>query len=323
MRFAICLLAIIIGCGAISEEEARNQWQNYQEEFGKSYRSLVEHRHRFALFKQKLQEIEEHNKLYAEGRVTWFKGITPFSDWTREEFNNYINKNKYKDIFGEEQIFKNENLTAPASIDWRSKGAVSEVKNQGECGSCWTFSSTGALEGAAQIKTGVLTSLSEQNLMDCATEEYNGFGCDGGTSIGAFQYAQDNGIASEASYPYTGSQGSCKSFKPVVHATGFVRVPQSEKELLNAVGTAGPVSASIVATDNLQDYKGGILNDPTCDGQNVNHGVLVVGYDSENGKDYWIIKNSWGPKWGEDGYWRMIRGVVSCSITKQARYPLV
>ncbi|XP_045462018.1 procathepsin L-like [Harmonia axyridis] len=323
MKFALCFLAVIIGCQAISDEEALSKWQNYQEEFGKSYRSLVEHRHRFALFKQKLQEIEEHNKLYAEGKVTWYKGVTPFSDWTSEEFNNYINKYKYEEFVGEEQIFKSENLSAPLSMDWRQRGAVSEVKNQGTCGSCWTFSSTGALEGAARMKTGAVLSLSEQNLLDCSRESYNNFGCSGGNVIGAFQYVQENGITTEDNYPYTGVQGPCKASSPVMKATGFVRVPQNENDLLNAVGSIGPVSIAIVSTQNLQDYSGGILNDSTCAGQNINHGVLAVGYGSANGVDYWIIKNSWGPKWGEQGYWRMIRGVNSCGITLQARYPLV
>ncbi|XP_044745653.1 uncharacterized protein LOC123307422 [Coccinella septempunctata] len=324
MKFAICLLAVILSCQAFSEEEALKQWQEYQEEFGKSYRSLVEQRHRFSIFKQKLQEIEEHNKLYAEGKVSWYKGLSQFSDWTREEFNSYVNKYKFEDFTGDELVFEaNKNLTVPASIDWRSRGAVGVVKNQGTCGSCWTFSSTGALEAAVQIKTGVLMSLSEQNLLDCATDKYNNFGCNGGTVTGAFEYVRENGITTEASYPYTGVQGTCKAPKPVLYATGFVRVPPSENDILNAVGSVGPVSAAIVSTDNLSSYKGGILDDALCAGQQINHGVLIVGYGSENGKDFWILKNSWGANWGEAGYWRMARGKNSCGITVQVRYPLV
>lgn len=159
--------------------------------------------------------------------------------------------------------------------------------------------------------------------MDCATEDYNGYGCNGGTSIGAFQYVRYHGIASEESYPYTEVQGTCKSFNPVLYATGFVRVPPTENDLLKAVGSVGPVSAAIVSTNSLSDYKGGILDDSSCNGRQINHGVLVVGYGSENGKDYWIMKNSWGAQWGDSGYWKMIRGKNSCSITAQVRYPTV
>lgn len=179
------------------------------------------------------------------------------------------------------------------------------------------------MECEKRLTDGPLLSLSEKNLLNCVTSDYGSYGCSGGNVNGAFTYVRYNGIASEESYPYVQRQGDCQSFTPVLKATGFVRVPASEDELLKAVGSAGPVSVAIYSTSNLQVYSGGVLDDDLCTTNAVNHGVLVVGYGSENGKDYWIIKNSWGPNWGESGYYRMIRGKNSCNVALYGSYPTV
>jgi cathepsin L len=217
-----------------------------------------------------------------------------------------------------------------SSVDWRAQGAVTPVKNQGQCGSCWSFSATGSMEGAHQIKTGNLVSLSEQQLIDCSTAQGNQ-GCNGGLMDQAFQYViSAGGITAEAQYPYTATgPNTCQTnVTSVASISSFVDVtPGSESALMTAVNL-GPVSVAIEADQQcFQFYSGGILSDPSC-GMQLDHGVLVVGYGTDStapaGKqDYWIVKNSWGASWGESGYIRLVRGSNECGIAQEPSYPVV
>jgi C1A family cysteine protease len=214
-----------------------------------------------------------------------------------------------------------------SSLDWRQKNAVTPVKNQQQCGSCWSFSSTGSVEGAHAIKTGNLVSLSEQQLVDCSTAQGNQ-GCNGGLMDQAFQFIISNGgITSEAQYPYTATgPNTCQTnVTSVATISSFVDVtPGSETALMAAVNL-GPVSIAIEADQEcFQFYSGGVLSDPSC-GTNLDHGVLVVGYgtDATSKQDYWIVKNSWGASWGESGYIRLIRGTNECGIAQEPSYPVV
>jgi hypothetical protein len=212
---------------------------------------------------------------------------------------------------------------APASIDWSTKGAVTPVKDQGQCGSCWAFSSTGGLEGQWEIATGNLQSLSEQQLVDCSKQNS---GCNGGLMDYAFEFYKTTSVASEDSYAYTARDGTCKSSYtaaiPEGGVTGYTDI-NSESDLLDAVANTGPVSVAIEADQSsFQLYSGGVLTG-SC-GTNLDHGVLAVGYGSDSGTDYWKVKNSWGASWGVNGYILIQRGVNKCGIADgPPSYPTV
>merc|ERR1712072_448577 len=219
-----------------------------------------------------------------------------------------------------------DNATTDAySIDWVAKGAVTPVKNQKHCGSCWAFSSTGALEGAYFVASGKLVSLSEEDLVQCDTAHDHG--CRGGLMDNAFKFVEKNGIASEADYPYTsgyGTTGSCKSdleHRPVVTIESYTDVPSGDENALKAAASKQPVAVAIEADKSaFQLYSGGVLDNPGC-GQQLDHGVLLVGYGTDSGKDYWKVKNSWGASWGEQGYIRMVRNKNQCGIAQMPSYP--
>jgi hypothetical protein len=202
-------------------------------------------------------------------------------------------------------------------VDWRSKGAVTPVKNQGQCGSDWAFSATGALEGWNQIATGKLVSLSEQQLVDCAASE-GAQGCNGGHPAQGLKYAEKHGTCSEQSYPYTARDGLCKkTCTPVVKPTKTVPL-SGEHVLETRVKEAGPVSVRLNG-DWMGRYHGGIFSGP-C-GLSLNHSALIVGFGTEGSTPYWLVKNSWGTSWGENGYFRIIRGKNECGITHDATAP--
>ncbi|KAG8461867.1 hypothetical protein KFE25_013886 [Diacronema lutheri] len=220
----------------------------------------------------------------------------------------------------------------PTDVDWVAKGCVTPVKDQGACGSCWAFSATGAVEGAYCVATGTLVSLSEQELVSCDGSEY---GCGGGLMDQAFKFVEENGICTEAEDPYVSGGGHAprctpdqRRCAPSVTISGFTDVPGKDEAALKAAVARQPVSVAIEADrSSFQLYKGGVFTSVTC-GTQLDHGVLVVGYgtdasaSAESGPlDYWKVKNSWGPKWGEEGYIRIQRGEDLCGIAMQASYP--
>ncbi|NXX50997.1 CATH protein, partial [Tricholaema leucomelas] len=243
----------------------------------------------------------------------------------------------------------------PDTIDWRKKGNfVTPVKNQGACGSCWTFSTTGCLESAIAIATGKLLSLAEQQLVDCA-QAFNNHGCSGGLPSQAFEYILYNkGLMGEDSYPYrakvwpphtfcscrAGSRaasnsmsflsvqnGTCK-FQPekaIAFVKDVVNITQYDEDgMVEAVGKHNPVSFAFEVTSNFMHYRKGVYSNPRCQHtpDKVNHAVLAVGYGEENGTPYWIVKNSWGPLWGMDGYFLIERGKNMCGLAACASYPV-
>lgn len=221
--------------------------------------------------------------------------------------------------------------SSPDEWDWRDHGVVSTVKDQGQCGSCWSFSAVGSLEGAWAESTGELYNFSEQQLMDCS-RRYGNMACNGGLMDKAFDYAIDEGMCKLEDVPYDAKSEYCtkdiKSCKKVAHFSQCLNIPANNERLLREAVYRTPVSVSIEAdTKTFQFYKGGILDSTNC-GTELDHGVLAVGYGEEEGKKYWIVKNSWGSSWGENGYIRIARSDSKdyegvCGIAKDASFPIV
>ena len=324
------------------EKFKSEKFELFRLKFNKIYDGS-EFKRRFSIFGLNLLDIINHNLNESH---TYTKGINQFTDLTSDEFKSlYIgsfptyNSSEFK-LYGTTKCgsFTGSGTTiAPDKLDWRTKNAVSPVKDQGQCGSCWSFSASGAMEGAWAIKHDELFSLSEQELVDCAKKQYGSNGCDGGQMDGAFKYAMDFGMCTEKSYPYTSgltkSAGTCSQSKctTVAKVTGCMDVkPNDQKVLKEAVGTIGPVSIAIEAdTKIFQSYSGGVITSTSC-GTNLDHGVLIVGYgrDESLKQDYWIVKNSWSTTWGEDGYVLIARSDSTsdkgiCGIAMEPSYPVV
>ncbi|CAF1400283.1 unnamed protein product [Didymodactylos carnosus] len=225
------------------------------------------------------------------------------------------------------------NVVIPAAIDWRKKGAVTTtIEDQGQCGSCWAFTATGALEGQHFIKTGKLVGLSAQNLMDCSGK-FGNQGCNGGLMDASFDYIKANkGVDTEASYPYEAVEGKCRFNRTNVGATdtGFVDLPPGNETALEiALATVGPISVAIDGSQSsFQFYSSGVYDEPACSTTQIDHSFVLVGYDTlTNGtvkQDYYIAKNSWGESWGNKGYIWMSRNKKNqCGIANIGSYPLV
>jgi cathepsin L len=307
-------------------------WAAFKMEHGREY-GLSEEPQRKQIFVENVKKIEMHNYLHSKGLKSYTLGINQFADMDSAEFAKLMNgyRGRVKQIHYSASTYLSPNIemTLPDSVDWRTKGYVTPVKDQGHCGSCWAFSSTGALEGQHFRKTGKLVSLSEQNLVDCS-ESFGNHGCEGGLMDNAFNYVKSNGgIDAEVSYPYEAKDDKCR-YNPGASGatdTGSVDVPAGdESKLQEAVATVGPVSVAIDAShSSFQLYKSGVYDEPECSPENLDHGVLAVGYGQQDGHEYWLVKNSWGStKWGEGGYIKMSRNKANqCGIASAASYPLV
>ncbi|KZV18478.1 ervatamin-B-like [Dorcoceras hygrometricum] len=294
---------------------------------GRVYKDDAEKSKRFRIFRENVEYIESFNEA---GSQPYKLAVNMFADLTNQEF--LASYTGYKKVSlpktNEATPFRYENVTSvPTSLDWRKNGAVTGVKDQGFCGSCWAFSAVAAMESIHQLKTGKLVSLSEQELIDCdrAGEDQ---GCEGGFMETAFEFIiRNKGLTTEANYPYQGVDGTCDTKKAASHVVkikGYEKVPaNSESSLLKAVANQ-PISVGIEASNDLQFYSSGVFTG-VC-GTDLNHGVAVVGYGvTGNGTKYWLVKNSWGTGWGEKGFLKMKREIKAkegiCGIAMEACYP--
>ncbi|KAI3930068.1 hypothetical protein MKW92_009967 [Papaver armeniacum] len=313
-----------------TEKELVDLYESWLVRHGKNYNALGEKERRFEIFKDNLKFIDQHNS----ENHSYQLGLNSFADLSNEE---------YKEIYLGTKIDREMRLGNPKSdryavnlgdkklpehVDWREQGAVGDVKNQGSCGSCWAFSTIASVEAVNKIVTGDLISLSEQELVDCDSS-YN-HGCNGGLPDYAFQFMVENGgIDTEEDYPYNAKDNECDVNKKNSHAVtidGFEDVPENDEKALQKAVSNQVVSVAIEAGGrDFQLYESGVYTG-RC-GTALDHAVNAVGYGTENGTDYWIVRNSWGPNWGEQGYIRMERNLADtdegkCGIAMLASYPV-
>ena len=296
------------------------QFMAYVTEYGKTYGTKAEFEFRSALFKTELAHIEEQN---ASGNNTHTLGTNHMSDWTEEEYNKLLGYKPELRLGERQEKWLDVSEPMADEINWVEKGAVTPVKNQEQCGSCWAFSSTGAIEGAEFLHgTKQLVSLSEQNLVDCSKQNH---ACQGGLMDYAFEFVETHPLMRESDYPYTGHHSTyskCKydESKGVGHVKGYNDVPSRQVDQMKKFLENGPVSVAIEADKSVfQSYRSGVITSRLC-GKKLDHGVLAVGYGSEDGEDYFLVKNSWGASWGMRGYVKIGQNDV-CGILDQPSQP--
>jgi len=327
MKFTLFASLAAVAAAHVDLDDAsvavEQRFAAFMKTFAKDY-SAEDRKAAFEAFKVNDAKVQDYN---SRG-LTYTLGHNEFSDMMPQDFlDAYVGGYEAadRDYNYDYSLSSPERVAAaPASIDWTTKGAVTPIKNQGQCGSCWAFSTVMGVEGALAVETGELLSLSEQNLVSC---DHNGDqGCNGGLMDNAFEFIVTNGgIDTEKDYPYTsgsGSSGTCKSdAKKVVTITAHTDVPQKDEDALKVAVAQQPVSVAIEADKSVfQLYKSGVLTSKEC-GTTLDHGVGIVGYGTESGTDYWKVKNSWGATWGMDGYILLERGTNECGISQSASYP--
>lgn len=316
------------------------RFENYVEKFNKTYANDAERMHRFKAFLGNEEEIANLNEL--EGNTIF--GWTKFSDMTKEEFSQRLNfvpydKEERRQLHGEIPLFKSEKNLRTSSLDWRTMNAVTPVKDQGNCGSCWSFSAVQTVESAYLLKNNETDAatflLSEQEVVSCDKEDA---GCDGGDLPSAFDFIQWSGLTTEADYPYKsgddGDSGTCMSFSPLAgtkptdykYATPGCYTncnKQDEAMLASNMAEVGPVGICVNAV-KWQNYVGGVMSRKSCGAHKYNsldHCVHLVGYESiDSGKGYWIVKNSWNTDWGVDGYIYLKYGKNTCGVADEAMF---
>jgi cathepsin L len=321
MKLILALSLLVFVCSASLSHEA--SFKSFMLQHEKEYSTHEEYQYRLGVYKSNLEFIENHNRQ----NLGFTVAMNKFGDLTVEEFAHMFNTLRFDyQTFNQTNVVALNAVDLPTTVDWRTKGVVTPVKDQGQCGSCWAFSTTGSTEGQHALKTGHLVSLSEQNLMDCSTS-YGNMGCNGGLMDQAFRYIINNhGIDTEASYPYEAHDDNCRynAANKGASITSYQDVPTgSESALQTAVGTVGPISVAIDAShSSFQFYSGGVYYEPACSATQLDHGVLAAGYGTSGGSDYWLVKNSWSAQWGLQGYIMMSRNRNNnCGIATAASYP--
>ncbi|XP_058122492.1 procathepsin L-like [Anopheles ziemanni] len=338
MRLLFLVAFVVIGANAASlfDYTLVQEWKTFKLKHHKNYGSLYEETLRMRIYAQNRIVIARHNQRFQQGLESFEMDVNQFSDLLAEEFRRtmlgvrpmgQIAQGGYEKLF--QWIPPQDDVKLASNFDWRNRGAVTRVKNQGQCGSCWAFSATGALESQWFLRRGKLVGLSEQNLMDCSKKD---FGCGGGVPSRAYEYIKAaGGINLERDYPYQEKQNKqCKFNRSAVAATvkGVYYVPRTEKALTQAVAIKGPMSVVIRYKDSFQHYRRGVYYEAKCtwgEALAPYHAMLVVGYGkTSDGVAYWLVKNSWGKYWGDSGYIKMARNRNNmCGIANMVVFPII
>ncbi|XP_036449143.1 cathepsin L1-like [Colossoma macropomum] len=333
MRVLLAVAALVAVAGAASMSLEDLEFHTWKLKFAKSYGSVEEESRRKMIWLDNRKLVLEHNMLADQGIKSYRLGMNHFADMDNQEYQQM-----FKGCLGSFNETKIESATTflqpvegaalPSAVDWRAEGYVTEVKDQSHCGSCWAFSATGALEGQMFKKTKKLVSLSEQQLVDCSGSSGN-YGCNGGLAYQAFDYImKSGGLETAYTYPYQAKEGLCRFNKQKAWAkcSDYKMVKSTEDVLQYAVATVGPISVSLdVSHDSFQLYESGVYDEPNCSSTKLGHAMLAVGYGTdEQGRDYWLVKNSWGVNWGDEGYIKMSRNKDNqCGIATRGSYPVV
>ena len=328
LGLAICNLHLNVkhrdflnGEGFFSELKARQIYNEFYSPY------TTKSNYRFKVFADTLLEIRNHNM----GKHSWTKGINDYSDMTEEEFaESRLMRPQECSATNSLKVKEEMKVGVPDAYEWNNYGMVSPVKNQGACGSCWTFSTVGSMESHWNILgKGRNLTFSEQQLVDCAGA-FDNHGCNGGLPSHAFEYIRHaGGLEANVTYPYTAKDGQCNFRKEI--SVAYVRFGSynitegDENELAERIYNAGPVSLTYQVISGFKDYKSGVYTSDHCGKttKDVNHAVLATGYGVENGKKFWNIKNSWGSTWGNNGYFKMERGANMCACSQCNSYPLI
>lgn len=330
------IVCIVVACLVLAVTSKHSKWfelddytfEKYISEFGKKYMSVDEHNQRESLFYEKLSKIKQHNKDHSK---TWKEGVNHFTDRTEEEFMQVLGLNKqllYSTKYKRDQSFTKKPIShvnpidvkaLPPSVDWRTKGIISAVKDQGMCGSCWTFGTAETIESYWALQSNDLSDLSEQQILDCVPnpDDCGGTGgCNGGTPELAYTKIQSmGGLSSEWTYPYRsyfgqayGCQFNSSWTVPMVQLDSFVVLPANQYlPVLQHIATTGPLAINVDAS-SWSNYETGVYNGCNQTNPNIDHVVQLVGYGTDHLLgDYWIVRNSWNPKWGESGFIRLKR----------------
>jgi len=339
MKTTLAIAAAASAVSAMTFDADLHLFREFKLKHSKVYENDEHEMAKFRAFKENLAIINEHN---LNSDVHGFTlGINEFADMTNEEYKDFLlGSGTQPSRDGNATFMAPIGFKAPAEVDWRSQGYVTPVKNQGQCGSCWAFSTVASVEGQYFRKyngKGIdkVQSFSEQELVDCSTSEGN-HGCNGGLMDLGFKWLEKSqrGLAYEDAYQYTARDGTCKEkdlpdsdFPPsdrYAKPTGFTDVKSGDEDALtDAIASVGPISVAIDAShSSFQLYRSGVYKPLLCSSSRLDHGVTAVGYGTENGSDYYIVKNSWGTGWGEKGYIKMARNAKNkCGIATQASYP--
>jgi len=301
--------------------DTQKEFFDYIISFGKRYVDNSEFGIRYSNFRKSLEIVRAHN---SKNEISYTMGINQFSDWNQQEIDIFLTLKVDNNEEGVKNYAPKSGVSAPTSVDWRTQGVLNPIKDQGSCGSCWAFSAIGAFEAAFKQLTGELRDFSEQLLVDCnrGTFIFGNQGCNGGLMNTAYDWMKTNNAALTADFPYVAKDQTCnKSYKQFsAKVKSYVIVAENDDALREAIALQ-PVAVAIQANqDSFMKYQDGIIDN--CADTRLDHGIIAVGYGVENGKQYYVIRNSWGPRWGDQGHAKIAADKTSCGIRQKASYPI-